>query len=94
MADRLIILLRFSLRPHLYVFTKNDLATRGAVRFEKTKKSEKESEGPAEKKKAVKAEPKIDRLLLDKLLTNPQLAINLKLSKKGGIDVSLESDKR
>ena len=91
-ADRLIVLLRFALRPRLYLFTKNDISTRNIIPPEKTKKIVETSKASAEKKKAVQTKPKLDQSLLDRLLKDPSLNIRLELSKKGGIDVSLKTD--
>ena len=91
-ADRLIMLLRFALRPRLYLFTKNDLSTRDIIQPEKTKKIVKTSKDSIKKKKAVTTKSKADQFLLDRLLKDPSLMVRLELGKKGGIDVSLKTD--
>ncbi len=93
MADRLMILLRYALRPRLYLFTKNDLATRDVAVLEKAKKTAKVNNDLTKKKQAVPEKPKLDQSMLDRFLTDPSLNIRLELTKKGGIDVSLKTDK-
>lgn len=91
-ADWLVIFLRFNLRPHLYVFTKNDLSTRDVVMEEEEKKTAREKKNRSEKKNSL-VQPQIDRSLLNRLLADPSLAIRLQFGKKGGVHVSLNTDK-
>jgi hypothetical protein len=92
-ADWLVILLRFGLRPHLYLFTKNDLETRNVIVPEKPK------EIATAKKKAVKKQkteilvPQVDQPLLNRLVKDPSTVMRLELGKKGGINVSLSANK-
>lgn len=92
-ADWLIILTRFTSRPHRYIFTKNDPAARSV---------------PVAEPKAKTVSPKIvvttktatekltvpDEATAAKLLKNPGLAVRFVLAEKGGIDVSLTPVKR
>ena len=88
LIDWLVILLRFRMRPRIYLFTKNDLIHREA-----------ELITIAEEKKAVVKEVKQEKKLrrevsledqakIDRLLGNPSLRFRFGL-KKGGIDVSV-----
>ena len=91
-ADRLAVFLRYRLRPHLYVFTKNDCITRDIIPIDVTKKNIKP--GKIEFKKGKMQAPlELDQSLLDRLLSDPSLMIRVELSKKGGIDVSFNKDK-
>jgi len=87
LIDWLVILLRFRMRPRIYLFTKNDLAAReveGILAVEEKKKTI---------IKEVKQEKKLrnnvsleDQAKIDRLLGNPSLRFRFGL-KKGGIDV-------
>ena len=92
-ADWLVILLRFGLRPHLYLFTKNDLETRDVIPQEKTKEVKTVKKQSAKKEKAKTLIPQVDRPLLNRLLKDPATIVRLELGKKGGINVSLSADK-
>jgi hypothetical protein len=89
MADWLSIFLRFSLRPRIYVFTKNDLTSRelSPVIFEQTV-------APTEKpKKECVEKPALtfpESTRLNRLLADPTLSVRFELSKKGGLNVSLK----
>ena len=91
-ADWLVILLRFGLRPNLYLFIKNDPETRDPIIPEKhlhdasTKKQ-------VVKKLKTKTSPLVNQPRLDKLINNPSTIIRLELGKKGGINVSLSAEK-
>jgi hypothetical protein len=92
-ADKILIFLRYSLRPHLYVFTKNDLATRDVVLIEKTKKKTRTKKNITKDKNDTRVRSKIDKSLMSQVLTDPSLMVRLELGKKGGIDVSFSADK-
>ena len=92
-ADWLIILLRFGLRSHLYVFTKNDLETRSVIIPEKHREIAAIKIQAAKKKSTKKLVPQVDQPLLNRLLKDPALMVRLELGKKGGINVSLSTDK-
>lgn len=87
LADWLITILRYSLRPRIYVFTKNDLLSRDipeqealAVRNIATKVADNADD------KVVHPSHKIN---LKSIFDESMVAISVKPSKKGGIDVSL-----
>ena len=89
LIDWLVILLRFTLRPRIYIYTKNDLASRAgeAVAFTEEKKAVvKETRQKREAKTAISIE---DQIKIDRLLGNPSLNFRFGLAKKGGIDVSV-----
>ncbi|MFA6492593.1 MAG: PrgI family protein [Patescibacteria group bacterium] len=90
LIDWLVILLRFKLRPRIYIFTKNDLASRAgeAIAFTEERKKTVVKETKQEKKLryAVSLE---DQVKIDRLLGNPSLNFRFGLAKKGGIDVSV-----
>jgi hypothetical protein len=87
-ADWSIIYLRFKLRPRRYIFTKNDPATREIEPVV--------IEEPANKN-VVEQKPEIipalpispDKTKVDRMFTNPTFNASYKLSKNGGLDVTL-----
>ncbi|MEI7690716.1 MAG: PrgI family protein [bacterium] len=90
-ADRLVIIIRYRLRPHLYVFTKNDCITRDIIPIDVIKKKIK-SRKIEQNKGQIPAHLEFDQYLLDRLLSDPSLMIRVELGKKGGIDVSFNKD--
>jgi len=92
-AGWLIIFLSYNLRPHFYLFTKNDSSTRALVFVNKTKEITKEKE-TSTKETVVATFSQANQLLLNQLLTDPSLSVRLELDKKGEIDVSLSKSKR
>ena len=92
-ADWLVILLRFGLRPHLYLFTKNDLETRDVIVPEKLKEVTVTKKQTAEKQRAKTLAPQVDRPLLNRLIKDPTTMVRLELGKKGGINVSISCEK-
>lgn len=93
-ADWLRLFLRFTLRPCLYVFTKNDLASREMPGFSPINPLD-TPQGTEELKPelAYPTLSEIDQFAVDQLLENPGLSIRFQLSKKGGVDVSLAAVK-
>ena len=87
-ADWLIILTRFWQRPHRYIFTKNDPATRSAPIAEAKQKTA-EQKTVTSVKKVTDQLSMPDRTRVDELLDNPTLAVRFVVAEKGGIDVSL-----
>lgn len=86
LADWLITILRYSLRPRIYVFTKNDLLSRDIPQFEvQTAKNVTAKVGQKEKKSST-ADSTIN---FNNLFDESNMAISIKPSRKGGIDVSL-----
>ena len=92
-ADWLVILLRFGLRPHLYLFTKNDLETRDVIVFKKPKEVVAATKQSTKKQKAKALVPQVDRPLLNRLIKDPSTIVRLELGKKGGINVSFSAEK-
>jgi len=92
-VEWLIIYLRFRLRPRKYVFTKNDLAGRDIAI--KSLPQFKVSEKPVKEiaKRKYESLAPSDEARIGQLLDNPALSFSVKLAKKGGIDVSLKSNK-
>lgn len=84
LAEWLIVILRFRLRPRIYVFTKNDLFARNIIaigREEKTERSMTKSyETTNDKKKEIGN---------DRYFDDSDISITVRPSKKGGLDVSL-----
>lgn len=94
LADWLVIFLRFYARPRYYIFTKNDMAARnGYVEIGEKIITEEETE-------EIKKTPIIDtletaeKIKVEQLLKNPLLTLSFKIARKGGIDVSLKTNKR
>ncbi len=87
-ADWLIILTRFWQRPHRYIFTKNDPATR-AVPLSETQAKPIELIATKVPKTHRELLSMPDRTRVDELLDNPALAVRFVVAEKGGIDVSL-----
>lgn len=89
LIDWLVILLRFKLRPRIYLFSKNDLSARGTegVLMVEEKKNTIIKEAKQEKnlRRDVSLE---DQAKIDRLLDNPSLRFRFGL-KRGGIDVSV-----
>ena len=88
LADWLIIYLRYTLRPRIYIFTKNDLTAREII--------QPEIENPVKHKvkstagiKANKNPANNEHLNLRGLIENSALTMSIKPSKKGGMDVVL-----
>ena len=92
-ADWLVILLRFGLRPHLYLFTKNDLETRDVIVPEKPKEVVAAKKQSAKNQKTKTLVPQVDRPLLNRLIKDPSTIVRLELGKKGGINVSFSAEK-
>lgn len=92
-ADWLVLYLRFSVRPRIYVFTKNDVTARDIVLLEPEKvvKTIQPVHAPLIAMPTLSL-PEKDQL--EQLLENPSLTVRLALAKKGGIDVSLTPIKR
>lgn len=86
-AEWLIIYLRYTSRPRIYIFTKNDLAAREIIlpEIEKPIKQKVKSTAAKTSKNPVRNE----HLNLRGLLESPALAMSIKPSKKGGMDVVL-----
>jgi hypothetical protein len=85
--DWLIVFLRFSMRPRIYIFTKNDLTHRnipiGVVEEEISLAT------PTEEVELLPALSLIEQVSLSKLMEDPSLTIGFTLAEKGGMHVSL-----
>ena len=87
-AERLSVFIRYNLRPHLYLFTKNDYLTRDTPKEpKKTRKRDKN-----QTKDKLQPQIKINQPTIDPLIIDPSLMIRVKLAKKGGIDVSFNKE--
>lgn len=89
LADWLIIFTRYSRRPRVYLFTKNDLTTREVALSIAEKITVPDQ--PANKVPVI--QPPIsfaDKIKLDQLQRNPAVTMRLAIGKKGGVDVSLK----
>lgn len=90
LIDWLVILLRFKMRPRIYIFTKNDLSSRAdeaVITIEEKKKAVvKEIKQKKELGHTISLE---DQSKIDRLLDNPSLNFRFGIAKKGGIDVSV-----
>ena len=82
LADWLVIYLRWKARPRVYIFDKNDAASRNMEQIIATQKQEKEIRKSAH----VKTSKKIKQVDLP-LFDNSGSIISVKPSKKGGLDV-------
>jgi len=91
-ADWLIILLRYNLRPRIYIFTKNDPTTRCLIIEEKLVEKKVSKKSESQKKITKRTKSEVDSGLASKILENPALMVRFELSKKGGIDVSYTTE--
>ncbi len=92
LIEWLVILMRFKLRPRIYIFTKNDSCGRVStnVNIVEEKTITENTKEPL--KKAILNNLSIyDQSKIDKLFDNPSLTFRFGLRKKGGIDVSVVS---
>lgn len=88
LAEWLIIYLRYTSRPRIYIFTKNDLTAREIIHPEIEKPIKQKVKSAAEVK-GNKNPTHNEHLNLRGLLESPALAMSVKPSKKGGMDVVL-----
>jgi len=93
-ADWLIVLSRFLSRPHRYIFTKNDLATRAVPIPENKAHIVTQAQPKPSLRTVIKQLSVPDQAKADELLENPGLAVRFVIAEKGGIDVSLTPVKR
>ena len=87
-ADWIVLLLRYYLRPRIYVYSKNDPVNRdifAPVRERPTARMQ-EAKHTAKTSKHLSL---AEQIHLDRLIANQALTITFSLKKKGGIDVSL-----
>jgi len=90
LADWLIIYLRYSARPRRYIFTKNDLIHREII-LETSEQTASSTIQTVEKKsKRQKSLSLLDQSKMDQLFAENALSVSFKISKKGGVDVSLK----
>ncbi len=89
LIDWLVILLRFRLRPRIYIYTKNDLTGRTIEDNPIIDEKKITIETTEIKQRLIKNISIEDQLKIDKILKNPALNFRFGLSKKGGIDVSV-----
>lgn len=89
LMDWLIIILRYSLRPRIYIFTKNDLAGRETYTATKQNHHETVQEENPTQKEVIQTDSSNENIDYRNILNNPALTISIKPAKKGGLDVSL-----
>ncbi|MDO8669673.1 MAG: PrgI family protein [Candidatus Buchananbacteria bacterium] len=92
-ADWLIIYLRFLFRPRKYIFIKNDLTGRDSSMQMLSSSNVSKKPIKEKTKKTYETLAPSEETHINQLLENPSLSLSLKLAKKGGIDVSLKSNK-
>jgi hypothetical protein len=91
--DWLVILLRFSFRPHIYVFTKSDITGREVEKIESIKATRKSHLKIKVERSAITPLSLGEQSKINTLFDNPSLSYRFEMAKKGGIDVSLTSKK-
>lgn len=91
LIDWLVILLRFKLRPRIYLFTKNDLTARETINILPIKEKTKTTNEIKQEKKLSNTVSFEDQIKINQLLDNPSLKFRFGLGKKGGIDVSISA---
>lgn len=84
LAEWLIIILRFRLRPRIYVYTKNDLFARNSVTADKKTETKESMIKSHENNKAEKTEG-----VESEYFDDSDISITVRPGKKGGLDVSL-----
>ena len=94
LADWLIIYIKFKIRPRVYIFTKNDLNTREFINIENKKPPINKKQSNKKRNSLTLSPPLPDQSKIDDLITNPRLKFRFGLSKKGGIDVRVVSEKK
>jgi hypothetical protein len=92
-AQWLVIYLQFYARPRVYVFTKNDLATRSVDKYEPEVAVASQTE-PAQSIVTRPALTIMEQMRINKLIDDPSLTVSFELSSKGGINVSLAPVKK
>ncbi|MEI6478573.1 MAG: PrgI family protein [bacterium] len=87
-ADWIVLLLRYYLRPRIYVYTKCDPVYRDLFIPVKERSTTRAPE-TKHTAKIIKPLSLAEQVHLDRLIANQALTITFSLKKKGGIDVSL-----
>lgn len=90
LIDWAVIYLRFKARPHIYIFSKNDLTSREIIVEDKKMSNQIEVLNEDIATSKPKTLSLAEEMSFDKILKNRDLSISFKSSKKGGIDVSLK----
>jgi len=85
LADWLVIILRFKARPRIYVFSKNDAASRETLVEPAHTETEKST-----KKIALKSKHKKRQAIEYPEFANSGAIVSIKPSKKGGLDVEYQ----
>ncbi len=89
LMDWLVIVLKYAMRPRVYIFTKNDLTGRDVPVIKATDFKNRTAKKSSDKNKKVAQE--VDVNISNKsILDDSKVSISVKLSKKGGLDVSLK----
>ncbi|MBU6389287.1 PrgI family protein [Patescibacteria group bacterium] len=94
LAEWLLIFIKFTVRPKIYIFTKNDLATRVVeeMEVEKVITSKKIAKTKTATEISDKAVSLSDQQKIEQLLVDPTFSLRFQFAKKG-IHVSLKPSK-
>jgi hypothetical protein len=90
LADWMIIYLRYSVRPRRYIFTKNDLIHRDMILETAEENHSVKTQTTKNISKKQKALSLLEQSKMDQLFAENALSVSFKISKKGGVDVSLK----
>ena len=94
LADWLVIFLRFYARPRKYIFKKTDMAARNGYIEVSDKTILEEEVEEIKKTSIIDTLETVEKIKVEQLLKNPLLTLSFKIARKGGIDVSLKTNKR
>jgi len=89
-GDWLIIYLRFKARPRRYLYTKNDLIHREIIQQEIKEAALSKKQETAMISKQSKTLTLNEQIKMDRIFGNEGLSVSFKMSKKGGVNVSLK----
>lgn len=87
------VMLRYTLRPRYYIFTKNDayLRTMDLLNLPKKHKKAPQTEHAKQQKKQKAVKTSLQELIrLEGLVSNPKISISIKSQKKGAFHVAFE----
>ena len=89
LIDWLVIVLRYKMRPRVYIFTKNDLTNRDVpvIKAAEFKNRTVVKTADTNEKVVEKADVDIGN---KSIFDDSKVSVSVKLSKKGGLDVSLK----
>jgi len=96
-ANWLLVILRYNIRPQYYLFDKNDsfLRTQDLPIFEKKPRNLfRKTSAKKQTKMAASSFSIGDLVKLEGLLADPKSSFSLKSGKRGGLDVAFEQDQK